>query len=394
MEILLIFNSNFSNISDFEEWKDVYCQCLKENVGIFKFFLILQELLKVNKELIQRIMQESTLIVEDFEIQEIHVQLLSNFVKDPKVVSILKNGLSLEISIKLRQKIGILLIQNLCGIEEFTASFLKEEIVEFLKKQGLKDLTSLLMIQIWKNSNDNTKEKIKENIFNVIKTLLNSGIQKDKEFGLWVLADVFRQSQEVGLEFLGKEEDLMTMMEYLENDSDFVQIAFLELLTNVQNLVLNETGTGFLDKCLTQTQNSQKKSLAASILCKSSINESNLHNLPNEQALNVIIQELESENCQMAQGVLVEALALKSLQSKVKQVLLEKKDLIQKLIQLTNTDKDKSIAFGIVNIFLNIGNYKERLSQEQEQVKKLQAMSKGAGNSQKEDPLEEDAVVE
>ncbi|CAH0014542.1 unnamed protein product [Clonostachys rhizophaga] len=90
----------------------------------------------------------------------------------------------------------------------------------------------------------------------------------------------------------------------------------------------------------------------------------------------------------------IEGLAYASLQSSVKESIIDNEKLLQHLVQVLSQAKPRSTtAYGSLSIFVNLTRYLPVLSEEDKKMNQLKAYANAAGKQGKPDPLNEDDRV-
>ena len=257
-------------------------------------------------------------------------------------------------------------------------------------------LPSLAVIGLQHIVQSSSLEIMRETIGLVLQEWIHSMNINQKMLGLKGLEIVSQLQNTLGNEIFQKESTISCISELIQSDKQDRILSVLLLVSTACMDVKNRNMISSLLPILKTHSHSLNKSIqsvATVILAKLSLNESENHENQDQMSLLQTclnsINDMTLESCKYG----IEAIAILSINPKIKQKLIQNVDFLQKLSKIIVTfSNEKTILYGIAIIYVNLSSFKRKLSPEQEQLKKLKEFASGNKN-QTDDPLEMDEMV-
>ncbi|KAJ3080083.1 hypothetical protein HK102_003310 [Quaeritorhiza haematococci] len=307
-----------------------------------------------------------------------------------------------------------------------------DEFVTVLKlsnasSNAVKNLVPVVLTRLFDKIDDmepsgKTKNKksgedlVREQCYAYITRWMDFDDKSAKSRALLVLAAIFQARPSAGSGLLMKEGMMTEIMDVIEFEPDHVQLATVEALSSACadktcRTLIAARCSEFLLK-LASSSNALLRSAASAALIKVMSEDKDLEKrmLSNDRITDSFTSIINSSSAAAASSspapltasggkagsnsLLInslEALAYLTLHPPVKEKIAFDPSLLKSLFSLAKGE-DRSIQYGVATILMNITSYRKRLSEEEEQLKKLKEM---AGEIvSKPDPLDDDSRVE
>ncbi|KAF7724214.1 hypothetical protein EC973_001233 [Apophysomyces ossiformis] len=248
---------------------------------------------------------------------------------------------------------------------------------------------------------------------------MDSGKNADKLLAYRTLLAIFQTSMTVGAAILCQEGTVEEMMDVIEFEIPEVQIAMTDVLAiassdkSCQKLII-QFGSEWLAKVAASDSSDERlKATAGTALTKLRMQKEKQDditsldtamrrmNLNNKDLVGSLVQVLKLQNQDEAVVLnAVEGLAYSSLETDVKELLVNDSSCLKALVTLAisaaNTNSNP-LLFGIGTIFANLTMYRPVLDEQQQQIKKLRDLANAKQKnkpSNEDDPRESDKAVD
>ncbi|KAI8803798.1 armadillo-type protein [Cladochytrium replicatum] len=245
-------------------------------------------------------------------------------------------------------------------------------------------------------------DKVKALLHQTIATWLEADSKSQKTKGLLSLSALFQARRDFGTYILMKDGVLESIMEIVEFEPEMVQLATVEVLSSA--CLEKECRNVVAARCVPYLQslvnhiNPSLKSVAASTLVKIMIENKDLQQglLRNDTALmsSFVTTIKDSKASTETKLNSLESLTYLSVHASIKEKIANDNELLGSLVKLGREAEavDRQIQFTVSSILNNITAYRKRLSEEEEQLKKLREVA-GEGKAS-EDKRDDDPAVE
>ncbi|KAI8914606.1 armadillo-type protein [Gorgonomyces haynaldii] len=205
--------------------------------------------------------------------------------------------------------------------------------------------------------------------------LVQSLLSKDrtKAQGLHLLSLVFMANPGVGQFIVEKNNILFEVMETVEFDSKDIKMATLEMLSNAcsDTNTRKKIAVDCADFLMQSSRDPSSSAVANLCLIKiMSLNKIVENHILQRKDLAQFFTQMLEQNQQIG----LEALSYLSALPKVKQTIHKDKQLFRLLLSFSKTDRPSQYALSV--ILMHLTSYPPELTEEQKQVKKLNAMAK------------------
>ncbi|KAJ1558078.1 Protein unc-45 A [Nowakowskiella sp. JEL0078] len=231
---------------------------------------------------------------------------------------------------------------------------------------------------------ETSSEKAKEALFVCISNWLEGSTQGDKTRGLLALSAVFMARVEIGTSMLVKDGVLESMMDIVEFESDEIQLATLNVLSNACSnqqcrTIISQRCIPYLKSLLTN-KSAKLKTLAAAILIKIMFTDKEVESQLvrstdsfTDHFSTIIQDDISDFNLKLNA---LESLVYLTTKPFHKEKVANSPRLLTALFSMIKKTEDRSAHYAIASIISNLVGYRRRLTDEEQQ---LQSLKKVAG---------------
>jgi len=274
-------------------------------------------------------------------------------------------------------------------------------------------LVTVILSKIFDKFEQEALDDISKAVKKIVTTWLDSDDSRLRSKGLIALALLFSARSDVGSKVLMSDGILSSIMEIVDVEPEQVQIQTVEISSAASSdkecrTMIAATCAEYLTKLL-DAKNPKLRALAALALTKimfvdpknpvatvdAAKEQLKARSEVDDRMADIFITLLaDSKNVDTEiTASAIEALAFLSIRPAIKETICGSPAFLKTLIDLAKTT-DMTIQFGIITIFHNCCAYKQKLTEEEEQLKKLQAFAGEAAAALADDVRDKDEAVQ
>ncbi|TPX60752.1 hypothetical protein SpCBS45565_g07434 [Spizellomyces sp. 'palustris'] len=265
--------------------------------------------------------------------------------------------------------------------------------------EKIRGLVPAALARIFEQVDDKNEKAVQEACYRLIRDWLDGENSSKKSKGLLALAAVFHARSSYGSAILMKPGLLESIMDCIEFEPVEIQLATIEVLSSAcaekecRTLVAN-TCSPFLQKMIKEQDGRLRSAASVTVTKLVSANKElgklvDLNPLNMAESFVVTLNDSKADTTSKLRAV--EGLAYLTMQPAIKEKMAYNLSFMKTLLGFVASE-DRALHFGVVTIVANLTSYRRKLTQEEEQVRKLREMAKDI-SVEKPDPLDDELPV-
>ncbi|KAJ3045939.1 Protein unc-45 A [Rhizophlyctis rosea] len=267
------------------------------------------------------------------------------------------------------------------------------------KDEKMRGLVPVALSRVFGQVDAKQQKAVEEATYKIVGKWLESDAAPEKTQGLQALAATFHASSTIGSYILQKGGVVTSMVDIVEFESTPIQIATVNTLSSACSdkdcrKLISQRATEALLKFVDSKDPALSSATSLCLIKLMSVDkelEKRLLSSPTKMAATFMTVIAHGVKDAPLRRNAIEALTYLSTTPQTKSRMASDTKFLQSLSQIAKSDDSRPLHYGIAAILSNITSYRKRLTEEEQQVRKLREMAKE--DIAKDDPLDNDDAV-